>query len=266
MKRVVLGQYLQGDSFVHRMDPRVKLVLMALFMVSVLFVRSPVGVVAPSLFLALAVAASRVPLGTVARMCRPIVIFVVLTFVVNLWLVRTGDVLIAVGPLSATSDGLVEAFVLSWRIFALMLAGALVALCTSPTALTDGAERLLAPLSRLGVPVSELATMFSIAVRFVPTLSTELRRVVAAQAARGAALDEGSLSKRAKTLVSMIVPLFASALRHAEGLADAMEARGYEGGKGRTHYHVLRIGKEDLIATAVFVVYAAVAIASSFAA
>lgn len=248
MRRLAIGQYWRADSFVHRMDPRVKLVLMLLFVASLFFAKPPWGLLPPTLLLAATVAASKVPPGLVARACSPIVVFVVLTFVMNA----------AFGEGADLAGRLLGAAVLSWRILAIMLAGVLVALTTSPVELTDGSEALLSPLGRLGVPVHELAMMFTIAVRFVPILSDELRRIMTAQRARGAALDEGRPLQRAGVFVSMVVPLFASALRHAEGLADAMEARCYHGGEGRTHFHVLRIGKGDHAAMAVFVVYLAV--------
>ena len=164
-----------------------------------------------------------------------------------------------------TDVGVASAVVLGVRVLALMLAGALVTLTTTPVGITDGTERLLSPLARLGVPVGELATMVSIAIRFIPTLSEEMRHVMTAQAARGAAVDEGSLARRARVVVSLIVPLFASALRHAEGLGDAMEARCYVGGEGRTHYHVLALRRVDAAGIAVVAAYLAVVVAMAVA-
>ena len=255
MKKLAIGQYYHADSFMHRMDPRVKLVLMFVFMVTVFLAKLPWGLIPVTALVVLAVAASHVPVRVIARACRPVLFFVVITFIANLALVHTGDVIFSLFGTPITWDGVRESLVLSYRIAALMLAGVMVALVTSPVGITDGIERLLSPLARLGLPVHEFAMMFTIAIRFVPTLSEELRHIVTAQTARGAAIDEGSLPQRAKVLVSMVVPLFASSIRHAEELASAMEARCYVGGEGRTHYHVLKLGREDAIAIAVFAVY-----------
>ena len=146
---------------------------------------------------------------------------------------------------------------MAFRIFSLMMAGVMFSLVTSPISITDGLERLLRPLERFGMPVHELAMMYTIAIRFVPTLFDEANHIMTAQAARGASMDEGRLVDRVKFFVPILVPLFASALRHAEELANAMEARCYVGGEGRTHFHVLQVRRVDRVAIAVFGAYLA---------
>ncbi|MEE8716681.1 MAG: energy-coupling factor transporter transmembrane component T [Coriobacteriales bacterium] len=257
MKKISIGQYYNADSFLHRMDPRVKLVLLVVYMVSIFAAKLPWGLVPVSAILALMVVGCRVPLKTIAGACGPIAFFVVLTFIANIALVRTGDVLFHLLWLPVTLDGVVGALLLGYRMFALMLAGAIFALVTSPVSITDGTERLLSPLERFGAPIHELAMMYTIAIRFVPILAGEMRHIMNAQVSRGAALDEGKFMQRAKVFVSMIVPLFASALRHSEELANAMEARCYVGGEGRTHYHVLKLRRQDYVAIGVFVTYLA---------
>ncbi|MBR2836625.1 MAG: energy-coupling factor transporter ATPase [Coriobacteriales bacterium] len=254
-KRIALGQYYHTNSFLHTLDPRVKLVLVAIFMVSVMFAKLPWGLIPIFIFLAVSVLCSHVPAAIIAHLCRPLLIFVLLTFISNALYIRTGSVLFSVFGLPITSDGIITAGLLSLRIFALMLGGVLFALTTTPVAITDATEKLFSPLARLGLPVQEFGMMTSIAIRFVPILSHEMHNIVNAQASRGAALGDGSLIKYPKALVSMIVPLFASALRHANELGQAMDARCYNGGEGRTHYHVLKIEKGDYIAIAAFCMY-----------
>lgn len=257
MRKISIGQYYAGDSALHRMDPRVKLVLTLVYMVSVFVAPLPWGLVPVAVMLALMVGLSRVPARAVAGACGPLLFFVVLTFLANIALVRTGDVLFHLLWLPVTWDGVCSALMLGFRIFSLMLCGVVFTLVTSPVSITDGAERLMSPLARLGVPVHELAMMYTISIRFVPILSGELSHIMSAQVSRGAALDEGSLLQRARVFVSMVVPLFASALRHAEDLANAMEARCYVGGEGRTHFHVLRVRRVDAVAIAAFALYLA---------
>ncbi len=265
MRRIAIGQYVRGTSPVHRMDPRVKLVACLAYMVSAFVAPAPWGLVPVLAMLALAIAASRVPSRLIARASGPLAFFVLLTVITNLLVVHEGTPVASLGWLVVTDVGVASAVVLGVRVLALMLAGALVTLTTTPVGITDGTERLLSPLARLGVPVGELATMVSIAIRFIPTLSEEMRHVMTAQAARGAAVDEGSLARRARVVVSLIVPLFASALRHAEGLGDAMEARCYVGGEGRTHYHVLALRRVDAAGIAVVAAYLAVVVAMAVA-
>jgi energy-coupling factor transport system permease protein len=255
---VTVGSYYHGTSPLHRMDPRVKFLIMAVFMVSVFLAPAPWGLVAVAALLALMVALSRVPLRVVNKACKPLWFFVIFTAVVNILLVQTGEVAFHLGPFAIHDAALVQSVYMAFRMFALMMAGVMFSLVTSPIAITDGIERLLSPLERFGMPVHELAMMYTIAIRFVPTLFDEANHIMTAQASRGASLDEGRLIDRVRIFVPILVPLFASALRHAEELANAMEARCYTGGAGRTHYHVLKIRRTDVAGICVFAVYLAV--------
>lgn len=256
-KKITLGQYYNTDSFLHRMDPRAKLVLMIVFMVSIFMAKLPWGLLLVLAMLVLLVSGSNVPPRKVLSACKPLWFFVILTALINIVLVRQGNVVWHLGPFSVTDQALSASLFLGFRIFALMLAGVMLSLTTSPVGITDGMERLLSPLERLGFPSHELAMMYTIAIRFVPTLSSEASHIMTAQASRGASLDDGKLMDRARFLAAMLVPLFASALRHAEELASAMEARCYVGGEGRTHYHVMSLRREDFIAFGVFALYLA---------
>ena len=210
---IQIGRYLPGDSFLHRMDPRVKIVL--LFFYLLLF-----------------------------------------TFGVHLFM-TPGTALFAVGPLSATWEGLTRGVYIGLRLILLILLSTLLTLTTSPLRLTDGLEALLSPLRRVGVPVHELSMMMTIALRFIPTLLEELDRIMKAQKARGADFEHGSIVRRMRAIVPVLVPLFLSAFRRADELAMAMEARCYRGGEGRTQMKELHIGRVDYAAVAVFVLGAA---------
>lgn len=239
--RVSIGQYYSADSRIHRLDPRVKLVTSVIYMVSCLLVfdASTLALAAVAIFAAVAV--SKVPLGRLLVQIKPIAVFLIVTSLINLFFVQTGTLVFSVGPFTIYTGGISAAILYTVRFFLLLLAGSLLMLTTQPVALTDAAEKILAPLERLGVPVAQIALILSIALRFVPTLSGEARNIVAAQTARGADLENKSALGYARACVPLLVPLFTSALRHAEHLGRAMEARCYTGGAGRTHYHVMQL-------------------------
>ena len=254
---ITIGSYYNTRSPMHAMDPRVKLVIMVVFMVSVFLAKAPWGLVPIAAALVAMVALSRVPVKVILKACKPLWFFVIFTALVNIFLVQTGEVAFHIGPFAIHDTALAQSVAMAFRVFALMMAGVMFSLTTSPIAITDGTERLLSPFERLGMPVHELAMMYTIAIRFVPTLFDEANHIMTAQAARGARIDEGRLIDRVKFFVPILVPLFASALRHAEELANAMEARCYTGGKGRTHYHILKIRKVDWLAMGLFALYLA---------
>lgn len=238
--RASIGQYLSADSPVHRLDPRIKLVGTLAFMVSCFFVHTPLTLLLAAGAIGAAIACARVPLRRLLVQISPIALFLVITSLVNLLFVQTGDIALNAGPLRLYWGGIEAAVLYTARFFLLLLAGSLLTLTTTPVALSDATERLLAPLERLGVPVSQGALVLSIALRFVPTLSQEAEHVIAAQTARGADLENKGALAYARACVPLIVPLFASALRHADNLGRAMDARCYTGG-ARTHYHVMRL-------------------------
>lgn len=252
---ITVGSFYNTKSPLHSLDPRVKMVIMVVYMVSVFLAPAPWGLIPVAAMLVLATCLSHVPLRVVWKAIKPLWFFVILTMIVNIFLVREGDVAFYFLGFAITDHALIQSVYMAFRVFALMMAGTLFSLVTSPISITDGAERLLAPFARFGVPVHELAMMYTIAIRFMPTLFDEVQHIMAAQASRGARFDEGRLIDRIRFFVPILVPLFASALRHAEELASAMEARCYVGGEGRTHYHVLKVRKGDWIAIAVAAVY-----------
>ncbi len=239
--RVSVGRYYPVASPVHRLDPRTKVAAALLFMVSCFLADG-----APTLALAAAAVATvailaRIPVGRLLGSLRPLAVFLVVSSVISLVLTRTGSPVLAAGPLVIYSDGVTAAIVYAVRFFLLLAAGDVLMLTTRPTELTDGIERLLRPLERLGVPVAQAMVTLSIALRFVPTLSREAEDVLSAQTARGADLEDRGALSYALVCIPLVVPLFASALRHAEALGRAMEARCYTGDAGRTHYRELRL-------------------------
>lgn len=251
-----LGQYFSADSPLHRADPRAKIVCALIFMLSCPFIATPPQLALAFVAAGVAVGCARIPLARFAAQMRPLAIFFVVTSLINLFFVQDGAVTVALGPLAIHEGGITAAVLYTLRFLLMLAAGSLLLFTTSPTALTDGIERLLAPLDRLGASSSEIALTISIALRFVPILSQEARDVVDAQIARGAALGGSRLATYARICIPMLAPLFSSALRHAEALGCALEARCYTGGAGRTHYRPLRIRMKNdgplIVGTAVY--------------
>lgn len=243
----ILGQYVPGDSPLHRMDPRAKLIYVFLFMMVVFLANNfwsyglLVAVTMTGLLL------SGVPLSLVWRGLRPILFLIAFTSGLHLWLTRGGDVWVEWGWFTIYEEGVMQAVMIATRFLLLVVTGTLLTLTTSPIDLTDGLEQLLSPLTRIGVPAHELALMMSIALRFIPTLWEETDKIMKAQKARGASFESGSLWKRAKGFIAILIPLFVSSFRRAEELAWAMEARGYRGGAGRTKLRELRYTRLDFM-------------------
>ena len=254
--RASIGQYYSADSLIHRLDPRIKLVCTVVFMVSCFFVRNAATLAAAAVTVGIAIACAHVPVRRMLAQIKPIALFLVVTSAINLFFVKTGPLVAALGPLQIHADGISAALLYTLRFFLLLLAGSLLTLTTTPTALADAAENVLRPLERLGIPVQQGTLILSIALRFVPTLAQEADNIVAAQTARGADLEGKSAIAYARACVPLIVPLFASALRHADNLGCAMDARCYTGGSERTHYRVMRVEPaRDFPAALVLVFY-----------
>ena len=260
---IQIGRYLPGDSVLHRMDPRVKIVLLFFFLLVIFFVENPAGFAALAVSVGVLMIVSRVPLMMQLRSIRPILWIVLFTFGVHLFM-TPGTEVFRLGPFTATWEGIARGGYIGLRLILLILLSTLLTLTTSPLRLTDGLEALLSPLRRVGVPVHELAMMMTIALRFVPTLLEELDRIMKAQKARGADFEHGNIMQRLRAIVPVLVPLFLSAFRRADELALAMEARCYRGGEGRTQMKELRAGRLDYAAIAVFFLGAAGICALSF--
>ncbi len=245
---IMLGQYFPGNSFVHRLDPRSKIILTLTFITSIFLASNYIAYLTVGLFICLIVAVSGIPAKIVLRSIKPLWIILLLTAGIHLFM-TPGKTLVEWGPLSITEEGIKQAVQMSARLIYLILISSLLTFTTSPIALTDAIERLLSPLKRIKLPVHELAMMMTIALRFVPTLLEETDRIMKAQMARGADFSSGNIIKRAQNLVPILVPLFISAFRRADELATAMEARCYRGGDNRTRMKELNLGLNDAVAT-----------------
>lgn len=262
IKDITLGQYFPGNSAIHRLDPRTKLLGMIAYIVIVFLVtKTPVFII-PALFAAICIYLARVPFGYVIRSLKPIRFLLVFMFIVNLFMVRTGKNVIAFWIISITDEAIKQSVYITLRLVLLLVGTSLMTLTTTPIALTDGLEQLLMPLSKIHFPAHELAMMMTIALRFIPTLIEEADKIMKAQMARGADFESGNLIKRARNMIPILVPLFVSAFRRADELAMAMESRCYHGGDGRTRMNVLKFGRGDGVAAAAFAVLTALTIAA----
>ena len=246
IRDITLGQYYSGESVIHRLDPRVKIIATILFIVELFIVDSFIGFGICAVALAAIVAVSKVPVSFILRGLKPILLIIIFTFCLNIFMVD-GRILWQLGFLKITEEGLYMAFFMAIRLILLLIGSSLLTLTTKPISLTDGIERLLRPFSYIGMPTHEIAMMMSIALRFIPTLLEETDKIMKAQQARGADFESGNILNRAKALIPILVPLFISAFRIAQDLAMAMEARCYRGGKGRTRMHAMKMGGLDIM-------------------
>ncbi len=247
LKDITIGQYFPGQSPLHKMDPRVKIVLVFVYIIMLFSTNEFWGLGFCVLFAAVCYLISRIPFLMILKSLRPIVPIVVFTAVLNMFFIE-GEPIWQWWIITITGEGIRTAIFMSVRIICLIAGTSLLTYTTSPIALTDGIERLLSPLKRVGLPVHELAMMMTIALRFIPTLIEETEKIMSAQKARGADMESGGLVQRAKALIPVLIPLFVSAFRRAEELALAMECRCYHGGEGRTRMKQLHIGGVDVAA------------------
>jgi len=260
LKDITLGQFFPGDTLLHRLDPRTKLIMTLLYIVLLFVAKSYVSYGLVFLFLVICIAVSRIPLKTILSGLKPILVLIVVTGVLNLFFTRGERLLFRVWRLSVYWEGVWTAVSMALRIMMLIVGTLLLTYTTSPIMLTDGLEKLLGPLKKIKLPVHELSMMMSIALRFIPTLIEETDKIMSAQKARGADFDTGSLIRRAKALLPILVPLFISAFRRADELATAMESRCYHGGEGRTKMKQLRYERRDCLALIFGAVFLAVMI------
>lgn len=254
LKDITIGQFFPGDSIIHRLDPRFKIIITLVYIVMLFTGDSIACLAVGAVFTAAAVMMSKIPFEMFLKSIKPIFPFLLLTAVMNIIFVRTGDVLFEWNFIKITADGINISVLMIIRITLLIMGSSLLTYTTSPITLTDAIERLLSPLKKIKVPVHELAMMMSIALRFIPTLIEETDKIMSAQKARGAEIDTGSFMTRARNMISILVPLFISAFRRADELATAMECRCYNGGEGRTRLRQLKSAPRDYIALAVTLV------------
>jgi len=246
LENITIGQYFPGNSPIHRMDPRTKILAMVGLVVSVFCASTVWGYSLLFGCIAMCVAVSGIHIRFLVKGLKPIWIIILITFLMNLFMSGGGDILFQWKFLKITREALIRAVQMALRLVLLISMTQFLTLTTSPIALTDGLERLMKPLEKVKFPAHELAMMMSIALRFIPTLMEETSKIIRAQMARGADFESGNLLQRAKALLPILVPLFVSAFRRAEELALAMEARCYRGGQGRTRMKESKFKMVDL--------------------
>lgn len=261
LKDITIGQYVKGDSILHRLDPRTKIFGMLAIMVALFFVNNWIGLVYAAAVVFAVLFASQVPLKFYIRGVKPLRWILLFTAAIQIFL-TPGEIIWQWGILHITAEGVRLAIFMCVRLVLLVMTTSVLTLTTTPIVLTDAVENLLSPFKRIGVPAHELAMMMTIALRFIPLLADETEKIMAAQKARGAAFDEGGLMDRARALLPILVPLFLSAINRASDLAMAMEARCYHGGEGRTRLHELHYENRDHVAGILVALILALAVAS----
>lgn len=246
---VTFGQYYDARSFMHKVDPRVKILLLIAYITAVFLAKNFLALAAVLFFLIVAIVFSSVPVWSVLKSIKAIYILLIFTAMLNVlfYVKKEGDTVLF---WVVTKEGLINAAFLASRLILLVTGSSLLTLTTTPVSLTDGLESLLKPLTYIKFPVHELALVMSIALRFIPTLANETDRIMSAQKARGANFDSGNIFKRLKALTTILIPLLISAFRRADELGDAMDARCYTGSKIRTKYKKLKFSFRDPIAFA----------------
>ncbi len=245
---IAFGQYCEGGSLLHRLDPRVKIIISILFIVGIFLAKSVSAFLLLTLFTAALVLLSGISPKIIMRSMKPLAFIIIFTAVINIVWITGETPLLELGFLKIYPEGIINAVLIILRIMLLLTAtGMFLTYTTTPLALTDGLEQLLSPLKKLHLPVHEFSMMMTIALRFIPTLMEETEKIMNAQKARGADFTEGSIIKRAKALIPILIPLFISSFRRADELATAMECRCYTGGEGRTRMNVLHAGAKDYI-------------------
>lgn len=259
LRDITLGQYYPADSVLHKLDPRTKFLGTLAFIISVFVFHTIPGYAVATVFLAIMIGLSKVPVKFMFKGLKAIVMILLFTMVFNI-ILTPGEVLFSFGFLKVTKQGLIMAGRMAIRLIYLVIGSSIMTLTTTPNQLTDGLERLLRPLNKIHVPVHEISMMMSIALRFIPILLEETDKIMKAQIARGADFENGNLIQKVKNMIPLLVPLFISAFRRANDLAMAMEARCYHGGDHRTQMKPLQYAGRDRLAQAVLIAYLAIAV------
>lgn len=257
MEKMIFGRYIPGNSFVHQLDPRSKLVFVFAFIIIVFVANNAVTYALLVAFTLFIILMSKIRLYFLINGLKPVIILMVFTFLLHVLFTKEGPVILDLGFLKIYEEGLKQGIFIAVRFLVLVFMTSVLTLTTSPISITDGLETLLNPFKKLKLPVHELALMMSISLRFIPTLMDETDKIMKAQMARGSDLSAGPLKDRIKAVVPLLVPLFVSAFKRAEDLATAMEVRGYRGGEGRTRYRQLKWMFKD---TAILIILACVTV------
>lgn len=263
IREMTLGQYYKADSVLHKLDARVKLLGTLLFVITLFFPKSLLSLGIATVFLAFTIKLSKVPFSMMIRGVKPLFVIICFSAIINMISVG-GEVLIKLGLVSITKQGLWMAFYLVIRLVYLVIGSSVMTFTTTPNQLTDGLEKGFRFLKKVHIPVHEIAMMMSIALRFIPILTEELDKIMKAQMSRGVDFESGNILERGKKLIPVLVPLFIAAIRRASDLAMAMDARCYNGGEGKTRLHPLVYKKQDYAAYGIMLLYVAIMIFCSF--
>lgn len=255
LNNITIGQYIPGNSFFHKMDPRIKIILMIINMIVIFNLNTYVGLGLLYVFLFSLILISKISIRYTLKGLKPILYLLLFTSILNFATYKGENELFSFWIFSVSLESLDIVAKLSLRLILFIVSTSLLTLTTTPIMLTDGLENLMKPFSYIGVPTHEIAMMMTIALRFIPTLMEETDRIIKAQSARGADFDTGGIIKKAKSFVPVIIPLIVGAFRRAFELAEAMEARCYRGSKGRTRFRKLKVGRNDVIATLIYIFY-----------
>ena len=258
MEKMIFGRFIPGDSFIHKLDPRSKLVFVFLFIAIVFLANNAVTYALLLAFTLVIVLFSRIRLYFLINGLKPILFLLIFTFVLHIFFTKEGDLLWKWQFIEVYEEGLKQGIFISVRFLVLVFITSILTLTTSPISITDGMEVLLNPFKRFKLPVHELALMMSISLRFIPTLMDETDKILKAQMARGSDISSGSIKERLKAVVPLLIPLFVSAFKRAEDLAVAMEVRGYRGGEGRTRYRQLKWDWRDHTVLVLLVIVTAI--------
>lgn len=264
IKDITIGQYFPGNSVIHRLDSRVKLLLDILYLVILFSAQSYTGLLVGMLFMIVCYMLAKIKLTMILKSIKPIMPLMLFTGILNMLFIKGEEPLFSWWIISVYPEGVKMAVFMLLRVLALIVGMSLLTYTTSPIQLTDAIERLLNPLKKVHFPVHELSMMMTIALRFIPTLVEETDKIMSAQKARGAELDTGGLMKKAKSLIPILIPLFVSAFKRANELATAMECRCYRGGEGRTRLKTLKTAPRDYVAVAVMLALFALIITINF--
>ena len=260
---ITIGQYFPGKSLLHKMDARMKIVLVVFMIVAIFICKNIVSLALMVFAAVIIVAISKIPPKTILKSIKPLAIIIVITAVLNLFY-GDGEPLAELGRFKITANGIQTAVFMAVRIIVLVVISSLLTYTTSPTELTDALERLFKPLKIFKIDVHSIAMTMTIALRFIPTLIEEIEKIMSAQKSRGAQIDSGGLIRRVKALIPVLIPLFVSSFRRANELAYAMECRCYRGGDGRTKMKVMKFRTRDYLSLAVVLIFIAVLVVLNF--
>ncbi len=255
IKDITIGQYFPMGSVIHRLDPRIKLLFTFVYIIMVFLSNNFVSLIFNFLLSAVIIALSKIPLKTVIKGLRPILLIIIITSILQIAYVESGIVLVDFWKIKITSGGVLTAVFMALRISLLIIMSTMLTYTTSPTSLTNGLDRTFAPLQKVGIDFHTVTMIMTIALRFIPTLIEEVDKIMSAQKSRGASFDQGNIIKRAKALIPLFIPLLFNSIRRAYELANAMTCRCYNGGKGKTTMNALKFKSYDYVSLALMALF-----------